>query len=180
LREIFGEIALKVQSQKESHMSQITSEVERRLANLGFALPTPAAPVANYVPSVRSGALLFVSGQLPFGADGALADAHIGRVGAEVDESVAKHAAALCAVNVLAQVRAQIGDLDRIEHCVRLGGFIRCAEDYTRLALVMNGASDLVGAALGDRGAHARSTIGVAQLPLGACVEVEAIFEIVP
>jgi enamine deaminase RidA (YjgF/YER057c/UK114 family) len=161
-------------------MAQIASEVERRLANLGFVLPTPAAPVANYVPSVRSGALLFVSGQLPFGPDGALDAAHIGRVGAEVEETIAKHAAALCAVNILAQVRAQIGDLDRIGHCVRLGGFIRGAQDYTRLALVMNGASDLIGAALGERGAHARSTVGVAQLPLGACVEVEAIFEILP
>ncbi|MBB4196268.1 hypothetical protein CCR94_05445 [Rhodoblastus sphagnicola] len=161
-------------------MAQIASEVERRLANLGFVLPTPAAPVANYVPSVRSGALLFVSGQLPFGPDGSLSEGHIGRVGAEVEEGVAKQAAALCAVNVLAQVRAQIGDLDRIAACVRLGGFIRGAEDYTRLALVMNGASDLIGAALGEKGAHARSTIGVAQLPLGACVEVEAIFEILP
>jgi enamine deaminase RidA (YjgF/YER057c/UK114 family) len=160
-------------------MGQIASEVERRLANLGYVLPTPAAPVANYVPCVRSGALLFVSGQLPFGADG-ISDAHIGRVGAEVEEAVAKQAAALCAVNALAQVRAAIGDLDRICQCVRLGGFIRGADDYTRLAQVMNGASDLIGAALGDRGAHARSTVGVAQLPLGACVEVEAIFEILP
>jgi len=161
-------------------MGQIASEVERRLANLGFVLPTPAAPVANYVPTIRSGALLFVSGQLPFGPDGALADAHIGRVGAEVDEAVAKHAAALCAVNVLAQVRAAIENLDRIGHCVRLGGFIRGADTFTRLALVMNGASDLIGGALGDKGTHARSTVGVAQLPLGACVEVEAIFEILP
>jgi enamine deaminase RidA (YjgF/YER057c/UK114 family) len=161
-------------------MGQIASEVERRLANLGFVLPTPAAPVANYVPTVRSGALLFVSGQLPFGADGALAEAHIGRVGAEVEETVAKQAAALCAVNVLAQVRAAIEDLDRIGHCVRLGGFIRGAEDYTRLAQVMNGASDLIGGALGEKGQHARSTVGVAQLPLGGCVEVEAIFEMLP
>ena len=161
-------------------MDQIASEVERRLANLGFALPKPAAPVANYVPCVQSGALLFVSGQLPFGPDGALSPAHLGRVGAEVEEAAAKQAAALCAVNVFAQVRAHIGDLGRIGHCVRLGGFIRAAEDYTRLALVMNGASDLIGACLGDRGTHARSTVGVAQLPLGACVEVEAIFEILP
>jgi enamine deaminase RidA (YjgF/YER057c/UK114 family) len=161
-------------------MGHIASEVERRLANLGHALPNPAAPVANYVPVVQTGALLFVSGQLPFGADGALAEAHVGRVGAEVDEAVARQAAELCAVNLLAQARAHIGDLDRIGQCVRLGGFIRGAEDFTRLALVMNGASDLIGAALGAHGAHARSTIGVAQLPLGACVEVEAIFEILP
>ena len=161
-------------------MGQISSEVERRLANLGFVLPQPAAPLANYVPAVRSGALLFISGQLPLGADGALAPEHVGKVGAAVDEAAARQAAALCALNCLAQARAHLEDLDRIGHCLRLGGFIHCAEDFTRLALVMNGASDLIAAALGDRGAHARSTIGVAQLPLGACVEVEAIFEITP
>jgi enamine deaminase RidA (YjgF/YER057c/UK114 family) len=161
-------------------MGQISSEVERRLANLGFVLPQPAAPLANYVPAVRSGALLFISGQLPLGANGALAPEHVGKVGAGVDEAAARQAAALCALNCLAQARAHLEDLDRIGHCIRLGGFIHCAGDFTRLALVMNGASDLIAAALGDRGAHARSTIGVAQLPLGACVEVEAIFEITP
>jgi enamine deaminase RidA (YjgF/YER057c/UK114 family) len=104
----------------------------------------------------------------------------VGKVGAGVDETAARRAAALCALNCLAQARAHLGDLDRIAHCIRLGGFIRCADDFTRLALVMNGASDLIAAALGERGAHARSTVGVAQLPLGACVEVEAIFEITP
>lgn len=161
-------------------MGQISSEVERRLANLGFVLPEPAAPLANYVPATRSGALLFISGQLPLGPDGALAEAHIGKVGAGVDEATARQAAALSALNCLAQARAHLGDLDRIGHCLRLGGFINGAEDFTRLALVMNGASDLIAAALGERGTHARSTIGVAQLPLGACVEVEAIFEITP
>ena len=161
-------------------MGQISSEVERRLANLGFVLPEPAAPLANYVPATRSGALLFISGQLPLGPDGKLADAHVGKVGATVDEAAARQAAALSALNCLAQARAHLGDLDRIGHCLRLGGFINCAEDFTRLALVMNGASDLIAAALGERGTHARSTIGVAQLPLGACVEVEAIFEITP
>lgn len=161
-------------------MGQISSEVERRLANLGFVLPQPAAPIANYVPAVRSGALLFISGQLPLGADGVLAPGHVGKVGAAVDEAAARQAAALCALNCLAQARAHLEDLDRIGHCLRLGGFIHCAEDFTRLAPVMNGASDLIAAALGERGAHARSTVGVAQLPLGACVEVEAIFEITP
>jgi enamine deaminase RidA (YjgF/YER057c/UK114 family) len=161
-------------------MGQISSEVERRLANLGFVLPEPAAPLANYVPATRSGALLFISGQLPLGPDGKLDDAHVGKVGAGVDEATARHAAALSALNCLAQTRAHLGDLDRIGHCLRLGGFINGAEDFTRLALVMNGASDLIAAALGERGTHARSTVGVAQLPLGACVEVEAIFEITP
>ena len=161
-------------------MGQIASEVERRLANLGFVLPEAAAPLANYVAAVRSGPLLFISGQLPLGPDGALAPEHVGKVGAGVTEDAGRRAAALCAVNCLAQVRAHLCDLDRIAHCVRLGGFINCADDFTRLALVMNGASDLIAAALGEKGAHARSTIGVAQLPLGACVEVEAIFEITP
>jgi enamine deaminase RidA (YjgF/YER057c/UK114 family) len=161
-------------------MGQISSEVERRLANLGFVLPEPAAPLANYVPATRSGALLFISGQLPLGPDGGLAPEHVGKVGADVDEAAARQAAALCALNCIAQARAHLGDLDRIGHCLRLGGFIHCAGDFTRLALVMNGASDLIATALGEKGTHARSTIGVAQLPLGACVEVEAIFEITP
>ncbi len=165
-------------------MGQIASEVERRLANLGFVLPEPAAPLANYVPATRSGSLLFVSGQLPLGPDGALAPEHVGKVGAKagqsVDDAAARRAAGLCALNCLAQARAHLGDLDRIGHCIRLGGFVNCADDFTRLALVMNGASDLIAAALGEKGAHARSTVGVASLPLGACVEVEAIFEISP
>ncbi len=161
-------------------MATFSSEAERQLANLGFVLPEAAAPVANYVPALRSGALLFIAGQLPFDAKGELAARHVGAVGAEVEEAEGGRAAALCALNVLAQAKAHLGDLDRISHCVRLGGFIRCADAFTRLALVMNGASDLMAAALGDKGTHARSTVGVAQLPLGACVEVEAIFEIAP
>lgn len=156
------------------------SEIEQRLKTLGHVLPHPAAPIANYTPAVISGDLLFISGQLPFGADGQLADIHVGKVGAGVTEHNAIGAAALSAVNCLAQARAKIGDLGRIRRCVRLGGFINCAEDFIRLAAVMNGASDLIGAALGEIGAHARSTVGVAQLPLGACVEVEAIFEFAP
>lgn len=161
-------------------MATISSEAERRLANLGLVLPEAAAPVANYVPALRSGALLFIAGQLPFGAKGDLAAQHIGAVGADVEEAEAALAAALCALNILAQAKAHLGDLDRIAHCVRLGGFIRCAETFTRLAQVMNGASDLMAAALGDKGTHARATVGVSNLPLGACVEVEAIFEVTP
>jgi enamine deaminase RidA (YjgF/YER057c/UK114 family) len=159
-------------------MTQTGGEIEQRLKALGFTLPAPAAPIANYVPAVVSGGLLFISGQLPFGADGALAPGHVGKVGAQVSEADAARAAALSALNCLAQAKLKLGDLGRIARCVRLGGFIHCADDFTRLAGVMNGASDLMGAALGENGAHARSTIGVAQLPLGACVEVEAIFDI--
>lgn len=157
-----------------------SGEIEHKLKVLGHILPLPAAPIANYVPAVLSGGLLFISGQLPFGADGTLASAHVGKVGAAVSENDAISAAALSALNCLAQAKVKTGDLGRITRCVRLGGFINCAEDFTRLAAVMNGASDLIGAALGEIGAHARSTVGVAQLPLGACVEVEAIFELAP
>lgn len=152
--------------------------IERRLKELGISLPSPVAPVANYVPSVRAGALLTISGQICFGPDGTLAPTHTGRVGAEVSPEVAREAAALCAVNVLAQARSALGDLDAIRRCLRLGGFIASAPDFTGQAGVMNGASDLMVAILGDKGRHARTTIGVAALPLGAAVEVEALFEV--
>jgi enamine deaminase RidA (YjgF/YER057c/UK114 family) len=162
----------------EAAMGSTGSDIERRLEALGHSLPQPAAPLANYAPAVLSGALLFVSGQLPFGADGRLAPAHVGKVGDDVTEAEGARAAALCALNCLAQAKMFLGDLGRIRRCVRLGGFINGAGNFTGLAGVMNGASDLVGAALGPSGVHARSTIGVAQLPLGACAEVEAIFEV--
>lgn len=154
------------------------SAIERRLAELGVTLPTPAAPVANYVPAVRTGNLLVVSGQICFGADGRLDPAHRGKAGAEVSPEAAAAAARLCAVNVLAQVRAALGDLDRIARCVRLGGFINAVPTFAALATVMNGASDLMVEVLGDKGRHARTTIGVAELPLDAAVEVEALFEV--
>lgn len=158
----------------------MTHEIETRLAAMGYQLPSPAAPLANYVPARQCGALLIISGQLPFGPDGKLAAGHIGKVGAEVSEAEATAAAALSALNCLAQAKLFLGDLSRLCGCLRLGGFINGAADYTNLAMVMNGASNLIGAALGPSGAHARSTVGVAQLPLGACVEVEALFDIAP
>jgi enamine deaminase RidA (YjgF/YER057c/UK114 family) len=161
-------------------MGRSGSDIEQRLKEMGHRLPRPAAPLANYVPAALSGALLFVSGQLPFDPDGKLSPAHVGKVGAGVTEAEAVRAAALSALNCLAQAKAALGDLGRVRRCVRLGGFINGAENFTALAGVMNGASDLMGAALGEAGAHARATVGVAQLPLGACVEVEAIFEIAP
>lgn len=151
---------------------------EQRLKDLGIVLPKAAAPVANYVPYVITGRLLVVSGQLAFGADGTLADGHRGKLGAEIFNEGGQEAARLCAINVLAQVQAALGSLDKVKRCVRLGGFINCAPDFTALAAVMNGASDLMVAVLGDKGRHARSTVGVAQLPLGCAVEVEAMFEI--
>ncbi len=154
------------------------SAVENRLKELGIALPSPAAPVANYVPFARTGSLIVISGQLCLGLDGKLADAHKGKLGDTVSPEVGKEAARLCAINLLAQLRAAIGDLDNVVRCVRLGGFINAVPTFAQLAPVMNGASDLMVAALGDRGRHARSTIGVAELPLDAAVEVEGMFEV--
>jgi enamine deaminase RidA (YjgF/YER057c/UK114 family) len=152
--------------------------VEKRLQDLGITLPTPAAPVANYVPFVRTGNLIVVSGQLCLGLDSKLAQAHKGKLGAEVSMEAGKEAARLCAINLLAQLRAAVGDLELVERCVRLGGFINAVPTFAALAMVMNGASDLMVAALGDAGRHARSTIGVAELPLDAAVEVEGMFEV--
>jgi enamine deaminase RidA (YjgF/YER057c/UK114 family) len=154
------------------------STVENRLRELKITLPVPAAPVANYVPFVRTGNLIVISGQLCLGPDGRLNAAHKGKLGAEVSMEAGQEAARLCAINVLAQLRAAVGDLDQVVRCVRLGGFINAVPTFAQLALVMNGASDLMVAALADRGRHARSTIGVAELPLDASVEVEGMFEI--
>ncbi len=154
------------------------SKVEDRLAALGVSLPAAAAPVANYVPFVVSGALLVISGQLAFGPDGKLDPAHAGKVGANVSAEAGAAAARRCAINILAQAKAALGDLDRISRCLRLGGFINAAPGFSAIAPVMNGASDFLVEALGDKGRHARSTIGVAELPLDSAVEVEALFEI--
>ncbi len=150
--------------------------VEKKLAELGITLPTPATPVANYVPFVRTGNVLVVSGQLCFGADGKLVAK--GRLGAEVSIEDGQKAAQACAVNLLAQVKAGLGDLDKIARVVRLAGFINSAAGFPDGPKVMNGASDLMVNALGDKGRHARSTIGVAALPMDAAVEVEGVFEV--
>lgn len=152
--------------------------IEARLKSLGLVLPQAAAPVANYVPAVRTGSLLVISGQLCLGADGKLADAHKGKVGGSVSQETAKEAARLCAINLLAQAKAALGSLDQIRRCVRLGGFINSTPDFIPLPAVMNGASDLMVEVLGDAGRHARTTVAVAQLPLDAAVEVEAMFEV--
>jgi len=154
------------------------STVEKKLEGMGITLPTPAAPVANYVPFVRTGNLIVISGQLCLGLDGKLADAHKGKLGAEIAPEVGQQAARLCAINLLAQLKAAVGDLDKVVRCVRLGGFINAVPSFAGLAPVMNGASDLMVAAFGDKGRHARTTVGVASLPADAAVEVEAIFEV--
>jgi enamine deaminase RidA (YjgF/YER057c/UK114 family) len=154
------------------------SAIEEKLKSLGITLPTPAAPVANYVGAVVAGGFLIVSGQLALGADGKLAPEHKGKIGVDVDEANAKAAARLCAINVLAQAKAALGDLDKIVRVVRLGGFMNTAPGYSQIAPIMNGASDLVVEVLGDKGRHARSTIGVAEVPLDSAVEVEAMFQV--
>jgi len=153
--------------------------VDTRLAELGITLPSPAAPIANYVPYVITGNLLVISGQICFGLDGKLSDKHKGKLGAEIFNEAGLEAARLCAINVLAQAKAALGgDLGRIVRCVRLGGFINATPHFAALPAIMNGASDLMVEVLGDKGRHARSTVGVAELPADAAVEVEAMFEI--
>jgi enamine deaminase RidA (YjgF/YER057c/UK114 family) len=148
--------------------------VIERLAELGINLPTPMPPVATYVPVTIAGHLVTVSGQLP-AMDGKVAVT--GKLGQTVTIEEGQHAARLCLINVLAQLQAAIpGGLDKITKIIRLGGFIAATPDFTQHAVVMNGASDLAVAALGDAGRHARSTIGVASLPLDAAVEVEGMF----
>ena len=155
------------------------STAKERLEALGLTLPKAAAPVANYVPFVRTGNLVVISGQICFGPDGKLDPAHLGKPGAAVSVEDGIAAARLCAINVLAQVQAAVGDLDHgVVQCVRLGGFINAVPSFSGLAAIMNGASDLMVEVLGDRGRHARATVGVAELPLDAAVEVEAMFEV--
>ncbi|MHB8884808.1 MAG: RidA family protein [Methylovirgula sp.] len=154
------------------------SAIEARLRTLNITLPAAAAPVANYVPCVISGSLLVVSGQLAFGDDGKLDPGHVGKIGGAVSVEAGRVAAQRCAINILAQAKAALGDLDRIRRCVRLGGFINTAPGFSQVASVMNGASDLIVEVLGDAGRHARSTVGVAELPFDCAVEVEALFEI--
>lgn len=154
----------------------MAGSVEQKLAALGITLHTPAAPVANYVAFVRTGNLLVVSGQVCFDADGKLvAKGKLG-AGVSIDQGVA--AARACAINLLAQAKAALGDLDKVTRVVRLGGFVNSAPDFLDGPKVLNGASDLMVAAFGDKGRHARSTVGVAALPADAAVEVEAMFEV--
>jgi enamine deaminase RidA (YjgF/YER057c/UK114 family) len=153
------------------------SEVEARLKALGVILPVPAAPVANYAPFTQSGRLLFISGQLPMGPDGKIAADHIGKAGGAVSLATAQAAARLCAINALAQAKAALGDLDRLSRCLRLTGYVAAAPEFVAIPGVVNGASDLIVEALGAAGRHARSAVGVAQLPLDCVVEIEATFE---
>ena len=150
--------------------------VEKKLADLGIELPKPAAPVANYVPFVRTGNFMVVSGQLCLDADGKLVAK--GQLGGAVSIEEGQKAARACALNLLAQIKAALGDLDKIARVVRLGGFINSAVGFADGPKVMNGASDLMVEVFGDKGRHARTTVGVASLPADAAVEVEGLFEV--
>ena len=150
--------------------------VEKKLADLGVALHTPAPAIANYVPFVRTANFMVVSGQLCFDADGKLVAQ--GQLGAGVSIEDGQKAARACAINLLAQIKVALGDLDKITRVVRLGGFINSTPGFADGPKVMNGASDLMVEALGDKGRHARSTVGVAALPADAAVEVEGLFEV--
>jgi len=150
------------------------TDPHERLADLGLKLPNVVPPVAAYVPAVRSGQHVYVSGQLPM-VDGALP--LTGKVGAEVAPEKAKDLAARCALNALAAIDALVG-LAAVERVVKVTGFVASAEGFTGQPSVINGASELFGAVFGDAGKHARSAVGVAELPLGAPVEVEVIVEI--
>jgi enamine deaminase RidA (YjgF/YER057c/UK114 family) len=150
--------------------------IEQKLAALDVVLSTPATPLANYVGFVRTGNLLIVSGQVCLGGDGKLIAK--GKLGAGVSIEQGAAAARGCAINLLSQVKAAIGDLDKVVRVVRLGGFINSAPDFLDGPKVLNGASDLMVAVFGDKGRHARTTVGVASLPSDAAVEVEGIFEV--
>jgi enamine deaminase RidA (YjgF/YER057c/UK114 family) len=152
-------------------------DITAKLAELGLDLPTPAAPVAAYVPVVEQGGLLHISGQLPF-RDGKLVT---GRLGADLDEASGYDAARLCALMITAQVgKAVGGDWSRVERIVKLGVFVSGTPDFTAQPKVANGASELMESLFGEAGRHARSAVGVAALPLGAAVEVDAIVAVKP
>jgi enamine deaminase RidA (YjgF/YER057c/UK114 family) len=151
--------------------------IETRLAELGIALPDAPAPAANYVPFVTVGNLVYVSGQISQDAGGLIR----GRLGADMDVPAGAAAAQLCAISLLAQVRnACGGDFSRFVRAVKLTGFVNSTPDFTDQPKVINGASDLLVAVLGDAGRHARSAVSAASLPLGVAVEIEGIFEIRP
>jgi enamine deaminase RidA (YjgF/YER057c/UK114 family) len=153
----------------------MSGEIEARLEKLGLTLPPAPSPVANYVPHLMAGDLLFISGQISKAADGSLVRGHLG---AGVALETGQHAARLCALNILAQAKAALGSLDRIAQVVRLTGFVACAADFGEQPQVINGASDLMVDVLGEHGRHTRAAVGVASLPLGAAVEIDAILKV--
>lgn len=150
--------------------------IATRLQQMGLTLPQAAPPAANYVPYIISGTTLYIAGQIPF-LDGV--KAHIGRLGDTLSIEEGQRAAQACALNILAQALAAVGgDEGKIAKCCKLGGFVNCTPDFDQMPAVINGASDLIVAALGERGKHARFAVGAPNLPFGVAVEIDAIFEI--
>jgi enamine deaminase RidA (YjgF/YER057c/UK114 family) len=163
-----------INESKGSH--DMAGEVDARLAELGIEVPEAAAPVANYVGYVQSGNLVFVSGQVTL-VDGAFK--FQGKVGAEFSVEEGQEAARICAINIIAQLKAACGgDLDRVRRIVKLGGFVNSTPEFTDQPKVINGASDLMVAVFGDAGKHTRAAVSAGALPLGVAVEVDAIAEI--
>lgn len=153
------------------------SAIETRLAELGIILPAPPAPVASYVPFVIAGDVVYVSGQISIDASGGVK----GRLGQTVALEAGQAAARLCAINLLAQLKAACGgDLGRVARVVKLNGFVNVTPDFDAIPAVINGCSDVMVAVFGDAGKHARSAVGVANLPLGFAVEVDGLFQLKP
>ena len=151
------------------------SQIDARLGELGIVLPEPVAPVANYVPFVVTGNLVFISGQVSIGSDGLIT----GKLGEEVTLERGLKAAKACGVNLIAQLKiACDGDLDRVRRVVKLGGFVNSTPDFTDQPKVVNGASDLMVDVFGDKGRHARAAVSAPSLPLDAAVEIDGVFEI--
>jgi enamine deaminase RidA (YjgF/YER057c/UK114 family) len=153
----------------------MTATISDRLEALGIELPDAAAPAANYLPFVACGGLVYTSGQLPL-RDGKLV--HTGLVGRDLTVEQGREAAKWCAVNILAQARAAVSELEKIKRIVKIGVFVASTPDFIEQHLVANGASDFLAEVLGDAGRHARSAVGMASLPLNAPVEIEAIIEV--
>jgi len=154
----------------------MTDSIEQKLAELGLELPQPAAPVASYVPAVEVGGMLYISGQLPF-VDGKVVT---GRLGENVSLEAGEAAARACGIMLIAQMKAALGSLDRVERIVKLGAFIASTPEFNAQPKVANGASDLMVQVFGAAGQHARSAVGVPVLPLGAAVEIDAIVAVRP
>lgn len=155
--------------------SSSVSTIDARLADLNITLPDAPMPVANYVPYVVSGNLVYVSGQISLTEDGLI----VGKVGSDINLELGQGAARACAINLLAQLKAACGgNLDRVKRVVKLGGFVNCAPDFIDQPQVINGASDVMVDVFGDAGKHARAAVGAPSLPLGAAVEIDGVFEI--
>lgn len=148
---------------------------EEKIVELGLQLPPPAQAVANYVPAVRTGSLIYLAGHLPRDAAGKVVT---GKLGQDVSEEAAVEAARLTGLALLGTLQHELGSLDRVRRVVRVGGFVNATTDFSRHSIVINGCSDLLVAVFGEKGRHARAAVGVASLPLGAVVEIELVVEV--